>query len=90
MNARFIARKRNGDYIIADFLDTTWELEEICKTPQELKAKINDLGDGNLIVREYDKWSKTCKGIEYTDKQALKDFGISASQRNISNMFEKE
>lgn len=90
MKARFIARKVNGDYIIADFLDTTWELVEICKTPQELKAKIVDLGEATLIIREYDKWSKTCKANEYTNKQALKDFGMSASQRNVGTMFEKE
>jgi hypothetical protein len=87
MKARFIARKRSGDYIIADFLETTWELVEICKTPKELKDRVNDLSEATLIVREYDKWSKTCKAIEYTEKQALKDFGYSASQKNINEMF---
>lgn len=87
MKTLFVCKKRSGNYIIASYKSSAWELVAEVTTPKQLKEVVNSLGYSTVIKDEYSKSQLTTKGMFYNKKDALRAFGISASAKEIAANF---
>jgi DNA-binding NarL/FixJ family response regulator len=88
MKTLILSRKKSGNYTINTYADQAWEVVATCQTPAELLQAVRALPKmAQVIKAEYSQSQLKCSACYYTDKDALRAFGLSVSKANLSQYF---
>ena len=86
-----ISRKKSGNYIITDHTSDAWSLYAVCNTPSDLFYEVKKLTPldrfTRIIKSEYRRSQLVCRPSQYTEKDALRAFGLQATNENVAKYF---
>lgn len=90
METVYISKKKSGNYTVTNYSRQEWELIATCESPFELYNAIRKLPAFSRIIKaEYSRSQSCTLSTLYSEKDALKAFGLSASAHNINEHFTK-
>lgn len=91
MKTVYLSKKQSGNYIVAGYTDPAWKTLALCVTPAELLKEVRKLTPLDhfckVIKSEYNRAQLTCKPSGYTQKDALRAFGLQVNKENIEKYF---
>jgi len=79
----FVSKKKSGNLTMTSYMDANWELIFEAKTPKELKEKMNLLGLVNVVVSEYSQSQLKKVACKFSEKDALKAFGMPYKKADV-------
>lgn len=83
MKTIYISRKKSGNLVMTSYQDGNWQLIGKATTPKELKALANSLGFASIITAEYSQSQGKKIAQNFSEKDALRAFGIPATGKNV-------